>query len=72
MLNTYSVLLAGKDTFPWLPIIGGCVGFVVVVALILTIVLLCRRYCIYLVDSTSFPFFKNLEENHFNNRACIV
>ena len=43
--NSYlSPLQALDEAFPWLPIIGGCVGFVVVVALIITIVLICRRY----------------------------
>jgi len=39
---------APEGAFPWLPIIGGCVGFIVFVALIITVILLCRRKAKYI------------------------
>ena len=55
---------AREDTFPWLPIIGGCVGFVVVVALIVTIILICRRY----VPRLIYHFFGYL---HIIHATCL-
>ena len=52
----FSTIEAPEEAFPWLPIIGGCVGFVVVVALILTIVLICRRYVSFVLLALLFHF----------------
>ncbi|XP_065069136.1 receptor-type tyrosine-protein phosphatase S-like isoform X1 [Rhopilema esculentum] len=40
---TATSAVAPDTGFPWLMLIGGCVGFVIVVALIMTTVLLCKR-----------------------------